>query len=367
LFATAAPRSQSSELPRFDRVLLLEPTSETSANVNIGDVNADGHLDLVLAKGRHWPLADRVLLGNGRGGFESAYDLAPTADRSYSGSLVDLDLDGDLDIVISNDRPDPKRIYVNDGKGRFREAGTYGRPEWSTRNAAVADLDGDKLPDIIVANRTPTGRGANYVCLNRGRARFENDCVAFSHESATTITPADVNHDGRTDLVVPHRDGGQSHIYINTSTSGALAFVPVPFGPPDAAIRMSAAADLDRDGRIDLVAIDQKHGPFAFFGLGENRFSAPVPIGARGRTPYALEAADLNGDGRTDIIVGNIEAPSTVFFNDGSGRAFTPVDFGDGRGTPYGFDVADLDGDGHADIAAARSDAPNAVYFATLR
>jgi len=359
--------AQPIELPRFDRVLLLEPSSETSANVNIGDVNADGHLDVVLAKGRHWPLVDRVLLGNGRGEFTTAYDLAPTADRSYSGNLVDLDLDGDLDIVISNDLPDPKRIYINDGKGRFREAGTYGRPQWSTRNAAIADVNGDRLPDIIVANRMPPGRGANYVCLNRGHAQFEHDCVAFSKESATTITPVDVNHDGRTDLVVPHRDGGQSHIYINTSTRGALAFVPVPFGPSDAAIRMSAAADLDRDGLIDLAAIDQKHGLFAFFGLGDNKFSAPVPIGARGRTPYALKVADLNRDGGADIIVGHVEAASTVFFNDGSGRAFTPVDFGDGKGTPYGFDVADLNGDGHADIAAARSDAPNAVYFATFR
>jgi len=37
--------------PTFDRVLLLEPTSETSANVSIGDINADGRLDIVLAKG----------------------------------------------------------------------------------------------------------------------------------------------------------------------------------------------------------------------------------------------------------------------------------------------------------------------------
>src|SRR6185503_11339828 len=57
-------------LPRFERVLLLEKTSETSANVSIGDVNGDGKLDIVLAKGRHWPLVDRVLLGDGAGHFK---------------------------------------------------------------------------------------------------------------------------------------------------------------------------------------------------------------------------------------------------------------------------------------------------------
>jgi len=52
---------------RFDRVLLLEETSETSANVSFGDVNGDGSLDVMLAKGRHWPLVDQVLRNCDRG------------------------------------------------------------------------------------------------------------------------------------------------------------------------------------------------------------------------------------------------------------------------------------------------------------
>ena len=367
VFATAIANllvaAQSTHVPGFDRVVLLETTSETSANVHVGDVNGDGHLDVVLAKGRHWGLVDRVLLGDGRGGFPSAYDLGPESDKTYSGNLVDLDGDADLDVVISNDTPDPKRVYLNDGKGRFSEVDTYGRATWSTRNAAVADVNGDRQPDIIVANRAPATKAANYVCLNRGKGQFDDDCVAFSKESATTITPADMNTDGRVDLIVPHRDGGQSHVYLNTSVASALSFSPVPFGMSDATIRASAAADLDRDGLIDIIAIDEKRGLFAFFGQRDERWSSGLPIGPRGGTPYALTVGDLNSDGATDIVVGHVEAPSTVFFNDGSGRTYTPVDFGDGKGTVYGFDVADLDKDGHLDIATARSDAPNVVYF----
>lgn len=355
--------AQPAALPRFDRVLLLETTSETSANVHIGDVNGDGHLDIVLAKGRHWGLVDRILLGDGRGAFPTAYDLGPASDKTYSGNLVDLDRDGDLDVVISNDTPDPKRIYLNDGKGRFSEVDRYGRAEWSTRNAAVADVNGDTLPDIIVANRDEPARAGNYICLNRGKGQFDDDCFMLSKESATTITPADVNRDGRIDLVVPHRDGGQSHVYLNTSTGSTLGFSAIAFGPGDATIRASAAADLDRDGVIDIVAIDEKRGVFAFFGEGGNTWSAAVPIGPRGRTPYALTVHDVNADGTLDLVVGHVEAPSTVFFNAGTGRRFTPVDFGDGKGTAYGFDVADLDRDGRLDIAVARSEAPNAVYF----
>src|SRR5215204_4052597 len=251
--------------PTFDRVLLLEPTSETSANVSIGDVNADGRLDVVLAKGRHWPLVDRVLIGDGAGQFSVGYDLGKASDRSYSARLVDMDRDGDLDVVLSNDRPDPKLVYLNDGTGHFRVGSTFGRPEWETRNATVADVDGDGLPDIIVANRSGD-KGANYICLNKGGARFDADCLAFSRESATTITAADFNRDGMIDLAVPHRDGGQSRVYLGASKGSFAADRTIPFGSPNVTIRMAEAADLDGDGLLDIVAIDERQGTAIYFG-----------------------------------------------------------------------------------------------------
>jgi hypothetical protein len=72
---------------RFDRVLLLEETSETSANVSFGDVNGDGSLDVMLAKGRHWPLVDQVLINDVKGKFRAT--PLGAADRTYAGLLVD--------------------------------------------------------------------------------------------------------------------------------------------------------------------------------------------------------------------------------------------------------------------------------------
>src|SRR3970040_1136186 len=72
----------------FTTVVQLETTAEDSANVSMGDLDGDGDLDLVLAKGRHTPIVDRVLLNDGRGKF-IATDLGPTADRTHSAVLAD--------------------------------------------------------------------------------------------------------------------------------------------------------------------------------------------------------------------------------------------------------------------------------------
>src|SRR5215213_10197442 len=100
-FTGSSPR-----IPNFDRAIVLEGKAETTANASLGDLNGDGYLDIVLAKGRHWPLVDLVLLNDGRGHFNRRHDLSGRADRTYTAALADLDGDGDLDLVVGNDTPD---------------------------------------------------------------------------------------------------------------------------------------------------------------------------------------------------------------------------------------------------------------------
>ena len=342
----------------FARTIHLEQTSETSANASIGDLDGDGDLDIVLAKGRHWPIHDRVLLNDGTGLFPVAYNLGDTPDRTYSAVLSDLDRDGDLDVVVSNDSPDSKLVYLNDGKAHFRTAGTWGAPEWNTRNAAVAELNGDGYPDLIVANR----RSPSFVCLNDGRGNFPaSDYIKIHSESATTIVPADFDNDGFIDLAIPHRDSGLSKVYFNDGKAGFDR--TVTFGPTKSSSRAAAFGDLNGDGWNDLVVGDERAGLFIYLNDKKGGLRDGKPIGEKSLVPYAISVSDMNGDNRIDLVVGYAAGRSSVFFNDGTGLKYEHIRFGDGVGAVYGMAIGDLSGDGKPDMVAARSEAPNVLYL----
>ena len=346
----------------FDRVLLLEGDSATSAGVSLGDIDRDGDLDIVLAKGRHWPLQDMLLRNDGLGNFTAA-PLRGEADRTYSAALADLDGDGDLDIVSSNDRPDDKLVYLNDGTGHFRVASTFGAPEWSTRYVTVAELNGDGRPDLIVANRGGRASTPSFVCLNDGGGAFPT-CQPIATQSATIIVAADLDQDGAVDLFVPHRDGGRNLIFWNEG-KGAFNDPPTVLGPDRSRIRAAAAADIDGDGSTDLVVGDESAGLFVYRGTGRREFAAPVPVDAGRVAPYAVAVADLDRDGQLDLVVGNDQLPGVILFNRGHRKqlSFVAAPWNDGVGSVYGIAIGDLNGDGWPDIVAARSGARNALWF----
>ncbi len=358
------PQASKPVLRSFERVLLLEDKAEDSAGVSVGDLNGDGLLDIVLGKGRHGPLYNRILLNDGKGGF-TASNLGTAPYRTYSAALADLDGDGDLDIVVSNDEPDRKLVYLNDGKGHFTEAGTFGDPAWSTRYVTLADPNGDGFPDIVAANRGsgPLSPQPSFVCLNDRKGHFPV-CDPLRTESATSIVAADFDGDGALDLFVPHRDGGQSILLWNDGKGRFPTSTKV--GPAVTWVRIGAAGDFDGDGRLDLAIIEeQKKATFVIFNRGGRQFGDPVQLPGPPRTPYALAVADLNRDNRPDIVVGYVESPGSVYFNTGQGRTFHEVRWNDGKGVVYGMAFADFDKDGWPDIVAARSEAPNGIWFST--
>lgn len=347
--------SQPGGLRSFE-IVPLETVSETSSNASIGDLNGDGHPDIVLVKGRHWQVTSLVFFGDGKGHFTPGPPLPSKATKSYSGSLADMTKSGHLDMVLSNDQPDAKLILLNDGKGNFTVGGTYGDPHWPTRNAAVGDLNGDGYPDIAVANRGT----ASFVCLNDGKLHF--DCRALENSpSAATVALADIDGDGAKDVIYACRDSCQSLVYFNDGKGGFPR--REAWGPAKSSTRAMAVADFDGDGHLDIAACHEELGCFVYLNDGKGHYGSGIQFQTPKALPYSMIAADLNRDRRPEIIVGYVDAPGVIYFNGGTGTKYQPVPFGDGKGSIYGMAAGDLNGDGWPDVVVARSDAPSFMMF----
>ena len=239
-------RSESAAGARtFERVLLLEAKGESSAGV-AGDIDGDGDLDIVLAKGRHWPMLDVILRNDGKGGFTTeALAKSPTVPLGYPGRYRRR-----WRSRHRRQQRQPRREgHLQERRwGRCnRKSGTFGDPRWDTRYITVADVNRDNRPDILVANRgsSQMTRAPAKLCLNDGQGAFPVS-PALPTESATTILARDFDGDGFVNLLVPHRDGGQSLIFWN---DGRANFAKAaPFGPAHSTIRSAAQADGDGDG-----------------------------------------------------------------------------------------------------------------------
>jgi hypothetical protein len=143
----------------FERKQLLDDSHEEGGPICV-DIDADGDLDLLVSRRGYHPPGRRVLLNDGKSNFTDATEPSGlTVDGGSIHGAGDLDRDGDLDLICVEGTKAPLKLalYFNDGNGRFRRnpAAISGaenlRPKsanWG--GAVVTDFDNDGLPDIIV-------------------------------------------------------------------------------------------------------------------------------------------------------------------------------------------------------------------------
>ena len=274
--------------------------------------------------------------------------LQGSGGRVSAPSLVDLDGDGDLDLVVGRE----------DGTLRaWQNTGSSAAPSFTALTGAAnpfdgidvgfvsaptfVDLDGDGLLDLVSGNRVGTllawrnvGTSAapSFTALTDSANPFDGIDLSYATNAAFT----DLNGDGLLDLVLGHGDGTLLS-WRNTGTSTAPVFTALtgtanPFDGIDVGNSSAPAfVDLDGDGLLDLVS-GEYHGSLLawrntgtsatpnftalagsanpFTGVG-SEIGWQIEIGSERRLAFG----DLNGDGRPDLITGDYDGSLRAFRN----------------------------------------------------
>ncbi len=322
--------------------------SDASAAVKLGDVDRDGDLDLVFG---NFQRPSKLYLNNGTGTFAvaSVGRMPSFNDATTSLAIGDLDADGDLDVLLGNLRQQ-NRLFLNDGTGTLSDASTSAMPANNddTYSIILGDFDGDGDADIASGNAKPRNR----IYLNSGSGGFADasmSCMPVNAAMSVTVALGDVDRDGDLDMVVGSY--GQNRLYWNSGT-GVFERAAAKQMPLDSDFTFALAfGDIDADGDLDLVVGNAVSPSRLYLNDGTGTFSDVSAIrwpANRGKA-RAIALADVDRDGDLDILTG--DSSVRLFLNDGRGN------FSDGTAmrlprlfSPTSLALGDVDRDGDLDL-----------------
>ncbi len=269
----------------------------------------------------------------------------------HPASVAVADLDGDrrLDLAVANGGGTVS-VLLNRRRGRFPVKREY-RVGRDPASVAIGDLNSDRRPDLAVANSFDS---TVSVLLNLGGARFGSTQDYATGAGTYGLVIRDLNGDGKPDLATANLGDDSSDDSTPTvsllpgSGDGSFgAHVEYPIPGPSLAL---ASADLNGDGRADLVAADSpKVSVYLNSGAG---LLAPRSYRSYGD---AVAIADMNGDRKPDVVTAGDGV--SVLLNRGDGS------FGRTRwyetGYEQGLAVGDLNRDRRPDVVTGFPIPPN--------
>ncbi len=293
--------------------------------LTVSDINRDGRLDVVVKDNANLV----VLPGLGTGAFAAARPIGAATgfefDQAFS---ADFDGDGHRDILHLQE-PELTFLYPGNGDFTFDEPISIATQPFP-HGGVVSDLNRDGRPDFVIANRYAASVS---VFLNQGAFNFNATDLPVGH-AATDATAADVNRDGRLDLLVsttvsddPNPGYFEGHVQVLLGDGRGGFGLPTEYATLPGAVQI-VAGDFTRDGIVDVatgnwsslthddlcgsvwrtwdsvsILAGRLDGTFAdaiSFSVGDQR---QVQSDSHQNSVRSLLTNDVNADGSTDLIV----------------------------------------------------------------
>ncbi|HEX6428685.1 MAG TPA: IPT/TIG domain-containing protein [Niastella sp.] len=318
------------------------------------DLNADGKPEIVATQ--NWSNSMNLFTNIGartRISFSTTmpYDMGAEARDVIGG---DINSDGIPEVVVAKEQTDYVTIY-NNSLSEIYSSSVRGGPN----SLAIADMDGDGRSDIVVG----CDRSSSIVIFRNtssgGTLSFSKQSISLSGFMAK-LAVRDIDGDGKPDIcgIIPDRN--TVVILRNTYTSGNLSFSTTTY-PTGTAPGHVQCDDLDGDDKPEIVVTNTGSGSMSVFRNTSTAasigFDAKVDFTVNG-TPAGIGIGDIDGDAKPEIVIGNATTASTfggsvdVFRNNSTTGAiiFSGVTFTTGL-TSDCIVINDFDGDGKNDVA----------------
>ena len=311
-----------------------------------GDFNGDQKLDLAVVCGTGLGNGVCMLLGDGNAGFSQTPISFPTGNGPDYVAVGDFNGDGKNDAVVANFLDNDVSVFLGDGNGSFQPQVKYNTgtgPTW----VATGDLRHGGHLDLVVANQTAN---TVSVLLNNGDGTYQTHVDYPTANGPSSLAIGDLNGDGKLDLAAACSASNTVSILMGNGDGSFQAHSDLGVGLSPQGITMG---DFNGDGKVDLAVVNSGDSTISILiNNGNGTFGGPAPIVLQSSRFYqytSIATADLNGDGKLDLVVGGFRAELAVLLGNGDGTFQLPVYYAGGSSIA----IADFNGDGFPDVATA--------------
>ncbi|MCP4253896.1 MAG: DUF4347 domain-containing protein, partial [Candidatus Scalindua sp.] len=325
-------------------------TGADGANsVTAVDMDGDGDMDLLSASSNDNTIA--WYENDGSGSF-TEHNITTSAIRAVSVTTADMDGDGDMDVISNTSWGGKIDWYENDGSENFtaHTIDTFSTAAVVDGSVHVADVDGDGDLDVLAATANST-QIAWYE--NDGSENFTSHYITTSSRGFFTLTTADVDGDGDLDVVSASNDyAGKIDWYENDGSENFTAHTIDTYST-GADVGSVHVADIDDDGDLDLLLATYTDDKIIWYENdgSENFTTHTITSSADGAS--SVTTADVDGDGDLDILSASKLDDKIVWYENDGSENFSTNTITTGADGALSVIAADMDGDGDLDVISA--------------